>query len=54
MISYRPVQPNRFFHRITVAAPTIMPASAPLRVIRFHSRENSTSGPKAAPKPAQA
>ena len=53
MISYRPSQPN-CFQTITVTAPTMMPASAPLRVMPFQSTENSTSGPKAAPKPAQA
>ncbi|MNH44077.1 hypothetical protein D3C79_1061340 [compost metagenome] len=53
MISYRPMVSN-FFHRITVTAPTMMPASAPLRVMPFHSTEISTTGPKAAPKPAQA
>ena len=36
---------------ITVMAPTKIPASAPLRVIPFHSTEISTTGPNAAPKP---
>ena len=42
------------FHTTTVTAPTSMPASAPLRVMRFHSSEISTTGPNAAPKPARA
>ena len=54
MISYRPVQAKKFFHRITVSAPSNMPARAPLRVMPFHSTERITTGPKAAPKPAQA
>ena len=37
---------------MTVTAPTNIPASAPLRVIRGESKENSTTGPNAAPKPA--
>ncbi|MNG29148.1 hypothetical protein D3C84_1145270 [compost metagenome] len=53
-ISYRPVQPKKFFHRTTVTAPRTMPARAPLRVMPFHTRERITTGPKAAPKPAQA
>ena len=38
----------------TVAPPASMPAMAPERVMRFQKRENSTSGPNVAPKPAQA
>src|SRR5699024_2983274 len=38
----------------TVAAPTIIPAIAPPRVIRCQQRDKTISGPKAAPKPAQA
>ncbi|MCY1460271.1 hypothetical protein D9M71_778190 [compost metagenome] len=53
MISYSP-RVSKFFHRITVSAPTTIPASAPLRVMPFHSTEINTTGPKAAPKPAQA
>ena len=52
-ISYKPNQPP-CFQMMTVAAPTTMPASAPLRVMRFHPSENSTTGPNAAPKPAHA
>ncbi|MNW20139.1 hypothetical protein D3C71_2203970 [compost metagenome] len=54
MISYSPRWPRKFFHRITVKAPISMPARAPLRVMRFHTRDRITTGPKAAPKPAQA
>ena len=43
-----------FFQMMTVTAPTTMPASAPLRVMRGHISDSSTTGPKAAPKPAQA
>ena len=50
---YRPSQPN-CFQIMTVKAPMIIPASAPLRVIRDHITENSTTGPNAAPKPAHA
>ncbi len=53
MISYRP-RPMNSFQTTTVMAPTSMPTSAPLRVMRFHSSEISTTGPKEAPKPAQA
>lgn len=53
MISYRP-RPIQFFQMITVAAPTTMPARAPLRVMPFHISDRITTGPKAAPKPAQA
>ena len=38
----------------TVIAPVIIPANAPLRVIRAQNTENTTIGPNAAPKPAQA
>ena len=38
----------------TVAAPESIPAMAPARVVRFQKSENSSSGPKVAPKPAQA
>ena len=38
----------------TIAPPVIIPASAPHFVVRFQNRENSTTGPNAAPKPAQA
>ena len=43
-----------FFQMMTAAAPMIMPASAPWRFMRGHSSDSSTTGPKAAPKPAQA
>ena len=35
-------------------APVIIPASAPVSVIRFQNKESMMSGPNAAPKPAQA
>ena len=38
----------------TIAPPATMPAMAPCFVVRFQNREKRTSGPKAAPKPAQA
>ena len=41
-------------HSSTVSAPTSIPAIAPLRVIRFHNSDRITTGPNAAPKPAQA
>jgi hypothetical protein len=47
-------QPANCFQTITVTAPMIIPASAPLRVMRDHITENSTTGPNAAPKPAHA
>ena len=37
-----------------MAPPDSIPASAPHRLLRFQKRANSTTGPKAAPKPAQA
>ena len=40
--------------KTTVTAPTRIPASAPLRVMPFQITEISTTGPNAAPKPAQA
>ena len=53
MISYRPSQPN-CFHTSTVTAPVMMPASAPPRVMRLQNSDRMITGPKAAPKPAQA
>ena len=52
-ISYRPSQPN-CFHTSTVTAPVTMPARAPARVMRSHHSDRMITGPKAAPKPAQA
>ena len=52
-ISYRPNQPP-CFHNTTVTAPTTMPASAPLRVMRGQNSDRMMTGPKAASKPAQA
>ena len=52
-ISYRPSQPN-CFHTSTVTAPTMMPASAPLRVMPCQNTDKMMTGPNAAPKPAQA
>src|SRR5699024_8804835 len=43
-----------FPHTPTIMAPTIIPAKAPVRVIFFQERDNSTAGPNAPPKPAQA
>ena len=37
-----------------MAPPTTMPARAPWRFVRLQNRENSISGPNAAPKPAHA
>ena len=42
------------FHTNTLTPPATMPATAPAWVVRFQNRENSISGPKVAPKPAQA
>jgi hypothetical protein len=52
-ISYRPSQPP-CFQTTTVTAPTMMPASAPLRVMAGQNSDRMMTGPKAAPKPAQA
>ena len=43
-----------YFQMNTIAPPEIIPASAPMRVVRFQNSANSTTGPKAAPKPAHA
>src|SRR3546814_17921785 len=56
-ISYRPEpiwSTATSFHSITVAAPTTMPASAPLRAMRCQNSDTSTTGPNASPNPAQA
>ena len=53
MISYSPQSAN-CFQISTVRPPTTIPARAPLRVVRRQNNENSSAGPKAAPKPAQA
>ena len=45
---------SRYFQMKTIAPPATMPAMAPCFVVRFQNREKRTSGPKAAPKPAQA
>ena len=42
------------FQRNTIPAPPTIPAIAPARFVLFQNRENSISGPKVAPKPAQA
>ena len=56
--SYMPNTPPmgliRYFQIKTVAPPDTMPEIAPGRVVRFQNREQITSGPKAAPKPAHA
>ena len=44
----------RRFQTNTITPPPIMPAMAPARLIRFQNRLKSISGPKVAPKPAQA
>src|SRR5690554_3287961 len=60
MISYTPGPPMKLpfqpmeIHTITVPAPTIRPAKAPAPLVRDHIRPRMISGPKAAPKPAQA
>ncbi len=56
MISYTPVDFARpvVIQINTVAAPTIMAASAPHSFIRFQYRLSRIAGPKAEPKPAQA
>ena len=38
----------------TIAPPEIMPARAPVLVVLLQNKENSITGPKDAPKPAQA
>ena len=47
MISYSPVQPKKFFHRITVTAPSNMPANAepmtPFWVLGTIKLDHSTS-----------
>ena len=56
-ISYRPLPkwPTAIsFHPITTIAPTSIPPSAPLRVMRRQNSDSSTTGPNAAPNPAQA
>ena len=42
------------FHTKTITPPASLPAMAPCFVVRFQNREKSISGPKEAPKPAQA
>src|SRR5690554_4223851 len=60
MISYTPGPPMKLpfqpreIQIITVAAPTTIPAMAPAPLVRDHIRDSRISGPKAAPKPAQA
>ena len=44
----------RFFQATTVTAPVSIPATAPGSVVRRQYSEHSMSGPKDAPKPAQA
>ena len=39
---------------ITARPPDIIPAIAPGLFVRFQNRDNTTSGPNAAPKPAHA
>ena len=46
--------PDRFAQTAATTAPVVMPASAPQRVSRRQKRASSTTGPKEAPKPAQA
>src|SRR5699024_4359530 len=41
-------------HTMTVTAPAISPATAPVPDMRFQVSDNTIIGPKAAPKPAQA
>ena len=43
-----------YFQMKTMAPPATMPASAPCLLARFQKRARSITGPKAAPKPAQA
>ena len=43
-----------YFQTNTITPPEIMPARAPWRLLRFQNRAKSITGPKAAPKPAQA
>ena len=44
----------RYFQTKTITAPATMPARAPGLLVRFQNREKRTTGPKEAPKPAQA
>ena len=43
-----------YIHTKVVTAPLTIPAMAATRLMFFHINENKTSGPKAAPNPAQA
>jgi len=45
---------TRYFQINTIAPPTIIPANAPFRLERFQNRAKTITGPKEAPKPAQA
>ena len=42
------------FHTNTITPPDTIPATAAVWVVRFQNREKSITGPKVAPKPAQA
>ena len=44
----------RYFQINTMEPPQTIPASAPHLLVRFQNRENRTTGPNAAPNPAQA
>src|SRR5690606_34416769 len=53
--SWKPIPSTAIcFQAITTTAPLTMPASAPLRVIRPQNSDSTSTGPNAAPKPAQA
>ena len=45
---------DAIFPTNTMTPPATMPAMAPGRLLRFQNRANSVTGPKDAPKPAQA
>ena len=54
MLKAPPMGAMRYFQMKTMAPPAIIPARAPCRFIRFQNRARIITGPKAAPKPAQA
>ena len=49
-----PIGAIRYFHTNTIAPPTNIPENAPYLLALFQNKAHSTTGPNAAPKPAQA
>ena len=55
MISYMSnIPPLIIYHKISETPPTIIPQTAPGKVILFQNKENKIIGPKAAPNPPHA